>query len=137
MPYIGDEVEAALKAIFPQFRWSDLRVIRELSFFEEDDDIGRLRQCVRLVIETDDYPETLRCEFLFVDVSGLEVHGLGGGVARVVGFDVTSIVERQWEGLRWEIDDVEEGDLRMRCREIEMRRAEVLGARAPPERSST
>lgn len=108
-----DELEATLGRSLSRF--SD---VREVRYFHEEDREGYLRPVVELTLAAEDGSKAL---------VSLRAHGvqnfraqLSGSPSQVMGLEIESIRDRQWEGLNWELHDYEDERLEFLCRDIEV-----------------
>ena len=107
----------------------ELRVIREFSV-RQDLSCGSPALAVAMVMETDGRTPDVRVKMTFSHVSSLRVE-IPGSEARIIGFDVRDISDRQWEGIRWEVLDFEDEILRFYCRHAQVDEVKLLsGARS-------
>ncbi len=102
----------------------ELRVIRDFSV-RQDLRSGSPVLTVAMVMETEDRSPNVRVKMAFSHVSSLRVE-IAGGEARIIGFDVRDISDRQWESARWEVLDFEDEVLRFYCRDAQVDGVELL-----------
>jgi len=96
-------------------RWSDYSVLRALSMEYNGEHRGYdLALC--LATQDEPGPEAIRVEC--VGAVHIVLDGAESGVIVSSGFVVEDISDRQWEGLRWEFHDYENGLLRFYCQRI-------------------
>jgi hypothetical protein len=53
----------------------------------------------------------------FDGVANLNLRGVGGGLSPIMGLEVESIKERQWERLNFRVTDLEHGQIDFLCRD--------------------
>lgn len=59
-----------------------------------------------------------RVRLRFEGVGGLHLKDFGGGAVQVMGFDIHYIGDRGWEGIKFEIEDYEDGRIAFMCRGV-------------------
>lgn len=73
-----------------------------------------------LVLAND--PEMLRRRtFWFQGITSLRVDSIGGGSLQFCGLQVRGVADRELDGIRYEVDDSEEGRISFLCRDITCR----------------
>ena len=102
----------------------ELRVIREFSV-RRHLSCGSPALAVTMVMETEGRTPDVRVKMAFSHVSSLRVE-IPGSEARIIGFDVCDISDRQWEGIRWEVLDYEDEIVRFYCRDARVEDVELL-----------
>ena len=53
----------------------------------------------------------------FDGVANLNLREIGGGLSQIMGLEVESIKERQWESLNFRVTDFEHGKIEFLCRD--------------------
>jgi hypothetical protein len=119
-----------LEERFGKFSFSDLRIIRELRFFQRED-----THDITMVLDTERRAPNYRISVRFRRVSSLKIESLGGGsVQGITGFDVFCIADRQWDGLDWEVTDYENSAIHFYCESVEITSVSLLPeARSPAD----
>ena len=56
----------------------------------------------------------------FGGVQNLRLEGFGGGLVQVLGFEISSVRDRGWEGIELEVADYEEGKFSFLCASAEV-----------------
>jgi len=108
-------------------RWSanDLAYVLRLDFHADD----LLSSSVLLVAlfqprGTDGWPDPhhpmWEVAMRFSGVSGLRFTSFGGGPVQIMGFEIASVADRGWEGIRFEISDYEDSRLAFMCADVEI-----------------
>jgi hypothetical protein len=62
----------------------------------------------------------------FEGVRDLQLKQFGGGETQIMGFDVTDISDRSWEGINYLVEDYEDGRLRFICKDVEILKVEPI-----------
>ena len=61
-----------------------------------------------------------KADFRFTGVTDLSIKEFGCGDTQIMGFDVVDLSERGWEGVRYEVQDYENGRIHFLCANIEV-----------------
>lgn len=91
------------RALIPTFAFGHFRIVREFRFCDR----GGLGQSIDMTLESEDYQDTYELVLHFDNVTQVRINGFGGGETRIVGFDVVSISDRQWENVNFNVIDFE------------------------------
>ncbi len=92
---------------WPEFKFNYLSEINEM-VLRCSEGKSRLDLTMSSARRLPGYSVTLR----FSGVSALNISDFGSALIQVMGFDVSDISDRQWEGINWEVYDFENGALR-------------------------
>jgi hypothetical protein len=106
---------------------SDFREVTDLRFFKVVGPDGDPDHVIELTIRTDEGEPATALSLRFTGIRGFHVKDFGGGRARIVGFDIESLQDRQLEGIRYQVLDYENDDLGFLCRDVEGASVEPAG----------
>ena len=98
-------LDAARNAI-GEFQFHEFRMLREMHLSVTPDD-GLPVIGVELCLETESRVPPARLCLRFSNVSSLQIRDLSGE-ARIQGFDIVDLSNRQLEGVNWQVFDFEE-----------------------------
>ncbi len=66
-----------------------------------------------------------RVTLLFDGVQGLALKEFGSAHVQIMGFDVRSISDRGWDGINFEVEDYEDGRIRLSCGRVQILEVEA------------
>lgn len=92
-----------LRAVLPDARLSVFTLVRELHFR-----IGNKGAEVLLRLSTEKHSPPVELVMIFRGVVDFCVKGLGGLLPQVMGFEVESIRDQQWDQISWRVSDYED-----------------------------
>jgi hypothetical protein len=104
---------AEARAQIGAFTLSDFATVIALAFCERANSPNHEKD-IDLLLQSDRH--NYRLLLRFSGVRGLRLSGFGN-LTRITGLDIMDISDRQWEGMRWEISDFENGFVHFSCRE--------------------
>jgi hypothetical protein len=99
--------------------------VRSMTFFE-DCQGPRPGYSLVLELESESPAERYRLRVRFTGVKELEVRGFGSCPTQVTGLDVVDVSSDQLEGIRFRVDDYENGAIRFLCGTAEVEEVESL-----------
>lgn len=87
-----------VRQLWPDFQFNHLSEVNEMVLRCSE---GQSR--LELTISSDWRETDYSVTFRFAGVSARTINDVGGGLIQVIGFDVSDISDRQWEGINWEV----------------------------------
>ena len=101
-----------------EFCFGRFGTLEKLTFFKDDADPAYDMELVLLSDRSAGESVERRISLKFGGVSGLSVKSFGGGLTQIVGLYVKDISRDGWEGLHWEIGQIEDSNIFFRCRNV-------------------
>lgn len=103
---------------------SEFRGLRQLSITQSSEE-GAPTVVVTMDLVTENRSPNIYAIFEFAGARDIRIN-VAGNEARVVGFDVFNIADRQWDGVEWEVVDFENSVLHLLAREAHVTAAGIV-----------
>ena len=116
-------LEAARNAI-DEFRFPEFRMLREMHLTVTPDD-GHPVVDVVMCLETESRQPPARLCLRFHQVSSLQIRDLSGE-ARIQGFDIADLSDRQIENVNWQVFDFEDEVISFYAKDAEITSASIV-----------
>ncbi len=102
------------------FAFSEFQLLRDLHIYEAEAVSRRHPRVLNLDLVIDSQERVPGCR-LTLRFSGVRDFRMSeGALNQICGFAINDISDRQWENVRWEVIDYENGDLAFVCAEAEV-----------------
>ncbi len=115
IPYDKMPGFAAVAHVLAGARPYDFSYVYSFVYTEEEDALGERWRNITLVM-ADDSPAKKKVGFRFERVTDVRFSGFG----QIMGMYIQSVVDRGWEGLRFEVGDYEEEKIHLFCHSISL-----------------
>ena len=105
--------------ILGSFSFGEFDIVRELRFWYNPRDADR-NATIEMTLESSSRAPNYAMRLRFSGVSSFRVKDFGSTWTSISGFHIVDIADRQWEDVRWEVEDYENDDIGFYCRSIEI-----------------
>ena len=109
-----------------EFQFHEFRMLRELHLSVTPDG-GNPVIDVEMCLATESRQPPARLCLRFHQVSSLQIRDLSGE-ARIQGFDIADLSDRQLENISWQVFDFEDGVIRFYAKDAEITSASIIGS---------
>lgn len=101
------------------FFQNDVTYIKHLEYFEEEDGTRTVSSLILTFIcesKTERYEAIVK----FIDVTSFKLDFGGSGAIQITGFEILDISNKQWDTIRYQVEDWENGIIFFYCKAYEV-----------------